>query len=317
MSRRSNMVKRVVIPLGKLGLSYALVFAAAKWGHDLSFGEKFISTVLIFTAWNVLELLLAVGDMAARGADESRLWVVRNDCDSRLQNIRTMFAHLVEKKYSENDLFVNHFIRHFQELEQTIHRAAERDELLVLSHHFESVDSVLSAFSGEAQPVLRYTWVIESGERLFPDADEPGKKYFHLVDQMVRKKHIKTVQALLIVDSLSVLMNSRVAKLLDFYKTTKGFECRIILRDQYERVRSDSQIPNDYVDFGIYGKRLMFLTEKYEPYTMGMFVKNAAQVDRYTAFFSQLWGAQAGRANPSSAQQRVTCQALLEFDECS
>ena len=314
MSRPVGILPKIAIPVGILLLSYGLVLLGAnRLSVKLTLAEQVVSTLALFVGGIAIEILVILTNLSAQRDSTLRLWEIHERGEQRLGNLRALYARLVQKKYSDSDLFIDYFLRTFEELEHAIRDSVEKDELPVRSHHFESADSVLSAFSGESHPIHRYTWNLERGERLFPDG--ASTRYFELVEQMVRNKQIREVHALLVAESIDVLVDTRVAKLLDFYRTNRCFACRIVLSDTYEKLRADSEIPNDYVDFGIYGTRLMFLTKTYEPETIGLFVKDVRRVARYSDFFTRLWNSHASRKNPSAARTKVSFTDLVAFDQ--
>jgi hypothetical protein len=74
-------------------------------------------------------------------------------------------------------------------------------------------------------------------------------------------------------------------------------------------------MPSNYIDFGIYGDILLFLTEQYEPEIIGVFTKNRTQIQHYRHLFDSMWGSAIARKNPSTAVERVTLEELYAFDE--
>ena len=106
------------------------------------------------------------------------------------------------------------------------------------------------------------------------------------------------------MNSYEHVKNPRFQAFLDFYKTHPRFDCRVVLEDEYAKARTDAQMPLEFIDFGIYGTRQMFLTASYEPERKGVFVRNSAQVRKYTEFFDTIWNSQTVKKNPSIAKNK-------------
>ena len=72
----------------------------------------------------------------------------------------------------------------------------------------------------------------------------------------------------------------------------------------------------EYPDFGIYGEKLLFITSQYEPVTMGVFLKDEKQIDKYIRLFDTIWYSQSiTKKNPSQNKKGITLQELFEFDD--
>ncbi len=223
------------------------------------------------------------------------------------------YADIARKRYGDDDLFVAHFQRHANNLGGDIRKAAQLDELWVGNHHFGSVDKVMSAFLGEGKPLHRSVWIMLPNERLFElHAD---LEYFRLFAEAAHKRKIAGVHSLCVVNSYEHVNDPRIQAFLHFYKTHPRFDCRVVLADEYAKARTDAQISSEFVDFGIYGTRQMFLTTCYEPERAGVFVRNSAQVRKYTEFFDTIWNSRTVKEDPSIAEKRMTLDELIAIDE--
>lgn len=309
--RGHGTVARIVISLLILAGSIGVVIGASWLGVDFTLGEQLLLTATLFLTGTVLELLVLVERLNVKRNEDVGLWTVWNEGERRLANIRTMYRRILEQRYADDDLFVQYFHRRFEDLQDSLAQATEKGELRVHSHHFESTEAVLSAFSGDTSGIHRYTWVIEPDEQMFPD--QATVEYFRLVDEMVKKRTIGGVRALLIVKRATDLDRPHVRRLLQFYCTNRSYSCRIIDWKDYDELRVDSQLPA-CEDFGVYGNALLFVTETYEPETVGLFVKDQQRVDRYIRFFDKLWASALARDNPSTERRKLSLVDLLEYD---
>ena len=134
--------------------------------------------------------------------------------------------------------------------------------------------------------------------------------------KLLKQKKMKAVHAILVVDALETMKTPRMEKLLDFYKTNDGFQCRIIKRENYETLCADSDIALEYTDIGIFGRRLLFLTERYEPEIQGVFIRDQDKIAHYRDHFDKIWDSvSVSIKNPSEAVEQVSLEALFKFDE--
>lgn len=306
-----DMIVKLLLPIIGMGISAAVVFLSEWMGSRLTLGEQLLLPLIVFVVLTQFEMLVLSIWSQAQQTHEFKLWKLRNEVDQKLANIRSCFDRIVQGSYSGRDLFIDHFDREIEDLTRKINEATEKQELRVQNHHFQSVDNVMNAFLGEKEPILRYLWVLAPGEQLFDQY--AWNRYFELTAEMVSNGHIRAVQGLLMVDQLDALNDARIDKLLAFYLTNKGQDCRIILRHDFEMICEDWDIPLNYIDFGIYGTRLLFRTESYDP-TVGTFTKDSGLIRKYTKLFDTLWQSGTTRPNPSTTTEVVTVEILMQFD---
>lgn len=275
--------------------------------------EQAVVGLLIFVALGVLEIGLAISWLGAAQTEELRLWEIRSEIEEVLSNIRANLARVLEEARADNDLYVDHFLRELRALETLAHDAAYKRELRVVCHHFQSVSNVMSAFQGEKNPVLRYVWILDE-DRLFEDSS--WEYYFKYTAEMVRDRTIKEVRALLVVRDASTLEHPSKKRLLQFFRFTNNMQCRYMLDSAFQVRGADGGLLSQHVDFGIYGSRLVFRTETYEPETAGSFSKDPNLVDRYTRFFDDLWRS-GSSDNPHATRDRISVEELIDQDAAS
>lgn len=281
---------------------------------DLSTAEDIVLGILLFIALLLLDILWLANKIATREARDEELWTLRELCDKELTNIRNCFCQIIRDSYGDKDLFVTHLMKQLHQLGETIKDVAEKRELRVQADHFLSVDNVLDAFQGDSERIWRYTWPIDAKHILFDD--HAWKRYFEKTAEMVEQGAIKQIRTMLVLDEPKLVQAPRVNKLFDFFHTNKGFECFTINQHDYRSICANNGVPGNYIDFGIYGNRLLFLTEQYEPDIIGVFTKDLTTIQHYKSLFDSMWGSPSvARRNPSNAEQRVTLEELYEFDE--
>ncbi len=275
--------------------------------------EQILFSLCSFTALAILDLLWVIGTNASRQAKEYDMWLVRHKADQELSNIRHYFAEIARMAHGSRDLFVSYFMKDIHNLEQKIKDAAEKQELRTASDFYLKAEDIFDSFLGDPNPVLRYTWPIRDDDQLF---EEPAWwRFFEVTSSMAEQKKINCVCACLILDGPHSANLPRIAKLLDFFKTNQGQECRIIMRDAYQRICRENSMPTNYLDFGIYGERMLFRSEQYAPEYIGVYAKDTAVIQSYSKFFDTLWESSAVMLkNPSTATQQVTTTELIQSD---
>ena len=267
----------------------------------------------LFSALLLINVLILLRTVAATRQGELERWAAEGALDAHLTAISKEYSALVKKRHGDDDLFVAHYHREISDLGSDIHKSSHLDELWVGERHSQTVGKVMSAFLAETKPVHRSVWIMEPNERLFEL--QPDREYVSDFVKAATKRSFGGVRTLCVVASEEHLKDVRIRAFLDFYKTTPKFECRVVLGKEYESARADDQISERFIDFGIYGTRMMFLTASYEGVRKGVFVRRKAQVDKYTEFFDRIWNSRFAKENPSNRKSRLTLEELIAIDE--
>jgi len=281
---------------------------------NFSKSDEFILGILLFIAFLLIDIFWLANKIAAREAREEQLWTFQEACDKELLCVRACFVQIFRESYGTRDLFVTHFAKEVHQLVENVKQVAERRELRVQAEHFLNVDNVLDAFQGDSERIWRYTWPIEGTQRLFDEL--AWKRYFEKTVRMVDAGEIKEVRSVLVLSEPQLVQSPRVKKLLDFFHTNRGFLCFTVNRQDFRAICADNGMPANYIDFGIYGSRLLFLTEQYDPEIIGVFTKDSTRIRHYCNLFDSMWGSPSvAKKNPSKCDTKVTLEELYEFDE--
>lgn len=302
---RNKQIGILVVSLGvSIGAGFTLEFLRA---------EQILFTLGLFSACVLIDILWVIGTNAFRQAKEYEIWCVRDHADKELLNIRYHVDEISKMAHGGKDLFVAHFMKEIHNLADKIKNAAEKQELRTASDFYIKAEDIFDSFLGDPNPVLRYTWPIGDTDRLF---EEPAWwRFFEVTASMAEQKKIKGVHAILVLDGSQSKELSRIQKLLDFFKTNTGQECRIIKSDAFERICRENSIPTNYLDFGIYGERMLFRSEQYAPEYIGVYTKDSGIIRSYSIFFDTLWNSPAVmEKNPSKAATQVTTEDLIRSD---
>lgn len=304
--------KQFIVISASLLVSSLFTFIPGWLKFTFTAADQFTVGVSLFSTFLLVDVLVLLRTAAATRQKELAQWSMEEDLDVSLTAIRQDFSQVVKKRHGEDDLFVGHYTREITGLAGDIRKSAKVEELWVRNHHFGSVDKVMKAFLGEKKPLHRSVWIMKPGERMFEaDAD---LEYFSLFVKAAGKSGFGGVRTLCVVRSGEHLKDPRIKAFLDFYKVQRKFDCHVVLEDEYENKRTDAQLPDKFVDFGIYGTRQMFLTESYYPERKGVFVRDKSEVRKYTQFFDSIWNSQTATPNPSVAKGGMTLKQLTAID---
>ncbi|MGH9908672.1 MAG: hypothetical protein ACRD8U_24190 [Pyrinomonadaceae bacterium] len=278
MKDTSDLKRQIGLPLVFLAISIVLTTMLPLWtSFSFTTFHKIAVAGLLFIAQLLVRILWLTSKVAAREGREEKLWTLREACDNELLCVRNCFVQIASNSYGNRDLFVAHFKKEIHQLAEKIKEAGERREMRVQADHFLNVDNVLDAFQGASERIWRYTWPIDGNHRLFDE--HAWKSYFAKTTKMAEQGEIKEIRTVLVLDDLKLMQTVRVQKLLDFFHTNKGFECFTINERDYRSICSDNGMPCNYIDFGIYGDILLFLTEQYDPEIVGLFTKDLTKIE--------------------------------------
>lgn len=120
----------------------------------------------------------------------------------------------------------------------------------------------MATFDGDKDPILRYTWYIEPNARLF--ADSSWAHYFSLTAELVGKRQIRSAKAVLILDDGCDLDDEKCRALVGFFHSMPNYACSVITEANYDAIRRDRDFAGkNFIEFGVYGTRLLFLSQDY------------------------------------------------------
>ena len=263
-------------------------------------------TMIFFVRKRVAEIEMDVREHNGELAAGAKIDDLLMQLQARLREVQA-YRSTVFKTYckQELELFVNR-----------VARAAQQGELIVNEHHFRTVDDVLAAFGEQQNRVFRAVWRIEEGERLFDTAwQHYMRALIELTEARFKKKRI-TVELLLVVDKRETLERRAVEIVVGYLqsKKTKGLDYRIITEETYEELARDSQLNTRYIDFGVYGDKLLYRTETYEP-KQGNFSEDNWMIRAYRETHEAAMRSAKALPDPTGAKNNGELEKFLQADE--
>ena len=308
MKSSPDRLKDVILIVIDIVLAIVVVILLNHFNVQLTVAQDIMVGVLLTMSFLMAEIFWTVSAIEDREREEENLWLIQHPFENTLHNIREHYRSIAQRFYGDHDLFKDHFERSFEEIEEIIKGAAIHNELKVVDYHFHNTDLVLAAFRGDATQILRYVWVIETGEDLF---EEKWKHYCTQIEDAVRDGEIKEVRALLVLKPGLRADHPIVKKLAGYYEFSRGFSYKLIDEERYLNQKTDSRLSSEYIDFGIYGQRYIYLTISYDKVIAGKWSKARDIIDRYTQFFDVVWNSSSASTLPKNSASRATLADLF------
>ncbi len=310
----SELQKQIVVLIISILFSIIIGLVPDWIGIDFSSSEQIMLSLGSLTAFLLIDILWVVSEQKSLKTQEHQTWVIRNDGELLLSNIKSNFASLIRDAFGPKDLYTVFFIEEFDRLAHKIKEAAEAQNLRMTENHlFVSAGLFELSTYGGNDLVIRYSWPIYDNEKIFEDY--PWRRFFEQLTLKASDGSIKSINVLMIVENRKILEEPRAKMFLDFMQTNKGWKCRVMTSNDYKNMCIDSNISQAYLDFGIYGQNLLFRTEMSTPTVAGVFTKDIATIRNYINFFDTMWESSAiSSPNPSTSTTKITLENFLEFD---
>lgn len=204
-------------------------------------------------------LLSAINDIL--GADSGH--DLETEAERHLQAVGESFKRIA--KSGKNDVFVRYLMDQLEMLAGAFVSASIRSKLPVTGHQFESAQLLASAF-GSSNRVLRYTWKVEAGGRLFDDAS--WRRHFELTSTMAMSGALE-MRTMFIGPNRSVFEATNLRKLLEFFAAHEKLNAKVVLDQNWDACMVDYAIPSDCLEFGLYGDNLLYQASSYNPVSVG------------------------------------------------
>jgi hypothetical protein len=214
-------------------------------------------------------------------------------------------------KGGKDEVFAQYLLAKLQALAAVFVEAAGEGVLRVREHELNTAKLLLNAF-GDSERVVRFTWKLAPPERLFEDI--VWRKHFERSSAMANSGLIE-IRTILIAAGQSQFQASNVRKLLEFYASQNGINAKIIETSVWDDCVVDHALPQDCIEFGIYGSNLLYEADTYTPVSGGKWSKDKIEIERFTHFFDNVWNSHAVVAQTAaSPTQRVSLSQLMAVD---
>jgi len=211
-----------------------------------------------------------------------------NEYSTMLHEINNYYYEVSRDSHGENDLFVTYAKKEIEKLNSTLRVAAKQKEFGISSDYILNATGVFDAFSVSSEKTLKMTFPVwEADDAVF--ISPADIHFFEVLQSKVTSNKLNSVQVIVILDNDNMFQKVYVKKLLDFFAAEQKYECKICMVDTFRNVCDTNGVPSQFVDFGIYGDKMLFVTEQYVPIHKGTYYKDTNRIRLYTRLFDEIW----------------------------
>lgn len=228
----------------------------------------------------------------------------------KLHEINRFYYKISRDSHGEQDLFVTYAKKEIEKLYMVLGNAANQKVFSISTDYIVNVSGVFEAFSQTDEKILKMTFPISvSDDAVFTSPAD--MHFFEVLKAKVESKQVDMVKVIVVLEGEILLERQDVRTLLDFFKATSGYECKIASKVDFETVCESNGINSQFIDFGIYGPKMLYVTEQYIPHK-GTYYKDEAKVRLYHLLFDEVWTSDViTRQNPSSNEEKIALKDLI------
>lgn len=229
-----------------------------------------------------------------------------------LYDINRDFYIVSKDSHGPHDLFVTYAKKEIEKLNSILSKAANQKEFSISSDYIVNANGVFDAFSQvTGKKVLKMTFPIwKEDNAIF--TSQADIHFFEVLKLKMDSKEVDGVEVILIYDDKKLLDRSDVKKLLNFFSAEEGYTCKVALLNDFKAVCESNGVSSQFVDFGIYGPKMLYITEQYLPIHKGTYYKDETRVRHYTRLFDEVWNSDViTKANPSNNTTHVELAEII------
>lgn len=221
-----------------------------------------------------------------------------------LYDINRFYYGINLDSHGDNDLFVTYAKKEIEKLHSVLGKAANQKEFSISSDYIINAGGVFDSFSQTTEKVLKMTFPIsESESTIF--TSRADMHFFEVLKTKVLKKEVSLVKVIVILENNDMEIREDVKKLLDFFSATDNYSCKIAIKKDFEAVCDTNGVSSQYIDFGIYGPKMMYITEQYVPVHKGTYYKDETKIKQYHRLFDEVWKSDT-ITHPNSSQCKTS-----------
>ncbi len=228
-----------------------------------------------------------------------------------LHDINRFYYSINKESHGDNDLFVTYAKKEIEKLHSVLSKAANQKEFSISSDYIINAGGVFDAFSQTSVHILKMTFpiMVADGAIFTSQADI---HFFEVLKEKVDRKELDGVKVIMVLETQELLQRDDVKKLLDFFKTTPKYNCKIAIQSDFMAICDTNGVSSQFIDFGIYGPKMLYITEQYVPIHKGTYYKDETKVKHYHRLFDEVWDSDAiTQPNPSDGKTKVELSSLI------
>lgn len=229
-----------------------------------------------------------------------------------LHDINRFFYFINKDSHGDNDLFVTYAKKEIDKLHSTLSKAANQKEFSISSDYIINASGVFDAFSQTSDKTLKMTFpiMVADGALFTSQADV---HFFEVLKDKVATNVVTQVNVIVIIETKDLESREDVKKLFDFFSAERKYSCKVAIKKDFETVCDTNGISSQFIDFGIYGPKMLFITEQYTPSHKGTYFKDETKVKHYHRLFDEVWGSDSiTYPNPSQNTTSVPLSSLIQ-----
>lgn len=286
-----------------------LDFDALNIGISLLLGcSTFIIIELIALVVNVIEF-------SDQKKEHDNFMEDINEYSTMLHEINSYYYDVSRDSHGSNDLFVTYAKKEIEKLNNTLRLAANQKEFSVSSDYILNVAGVFDAFSKSASKVLKMTFpIFDEEDTIF--ISPADSHFFEILQKEAKVGVLSSVQVIVIAETPKTSDKDCVRKLLDFLAAEEKYDCKTCLADTFKSVCDTNGVSSQFLDFGIYGDKMLFVAEQYIPIHKGTYYKDANRIKLYTQLFDEIWKSDIlADNNTSTNATAIKVSDLIKCDD--
>ena len=300
-----------------LGIAVLVPFFTNKLCLTTSLREEIFLGIGTWVIGMIFQIACSLHSFHVDRLENKHVLDVITEGDCLLLELQSRFREIAARRLSgkPNQVFIDYCRRSLEHSLNVARRAAQRGELEVHDHHFSTVETVLAAFDGCQDRTFRCVWLIEDDEILF---DQFWREYMACLvklsrEQLINRHRRVQVRILFILEDPEQLKRESVKTVLGFVSAEKGFEYHLMLQEDYKSRWRDGGLDEQYLDFGVYGDHLLFLTKSYEP-NVGVFIDDPTVIQKYRKMHNTAMAAAPSSNLPYKLPEKVSLEQFLDCD---
>lgn len=326
MNEKKEKLLRIGIMIGSVLLSVIVtIVSALTFKSDGNVGEASISldslqigiALLLgcctFMITELISLVFYSISYSIQKRQDDEFMENITEYSKMLYDINRDFYIVSKDSHGPHDLFVTYAKKEIEKINTTLSKTANQKEFSISSDYIVNANGVFDAFSQVAgKKVLKMTFPVwkEDGAIFTSQADI---HFFEVLKQKMEKEEIDDVEVIFIYDDKKILERSDVKKLLDFFSAEEGYTCKVAFMNDFRKVCESNGVTSQFVDFGIYGPKMLYIAEQYTPIHKGTYYKDETKVRHYTRLFDEVWNSDAiTKANPSKNTAHVDLADVIK-----
>lgn len=257
-------------------------------GEEFTDAQNFGVGALVFLALTLVEVLVRVQRLE-EGQELERVAIrFRSEVDADLVAVREAIDTAAATAGTRS-LLVEFCAQDLRKLRTAVESVVAAREIVVDQSHLYLSDSVLNVLT--PNDVVRLVHRL----RLNDEITSPHElEWLRKVDELARKGRIRQVQRLFLYDEDAQCNEAGSLKLIAAHVHDRRYDCRLMPSETYDELIHQYGVPEDVVDFGIYGSHCVFAATEYGHGALrgtlkGVFKMQLEEVERFTRAFDALW----------------------------